>query len=105
MPNRSIPRGRANAGYTWPFSLRLAFPVLCVAAPALQLLERYGLLHWGVEEDSVLLCLLLGGLVLLITLLIWSFINVRRQKVRAILGVLICAYCLWQAIQNGKIIY
>ena len=83
----------------------IAFLVLCVAAPALLLLERYGLLHWDVEADLVLSDLLLSGLVLSVTLFIWSLFSVRRHKVRAIMGGLICAYCLWQAFQNGKIIF
>jgi hypothetical protein len=82
-----------------------AFILLCVAAVAVQLLERYGLLHWGVERDLVLSGLLLGGLALLITLFIWSLISVRRYKLRAVFGVLVCAYCLWHVFQNGQIIY
>lgn len=85
--------------------LPIAFMVLCVAAPALQLLERYGLLHWGIDKDLVISGLLLGSLVLLVTLFVWSLFSVRLYKVRAILGVSICACCLWQAFQNGKIIY
>ena len=83
----------------------LAFTALCVAAIALQLLERYGLVHWGVEKDAVLSGLLLAGLALLVTLFVWSLISVRRHKLRSISGALVCAYCLWQAFQNGQIIY
>jgi uncharacterized BrkB/YihY/UPF0761 family membrane protein len=82
-----------------------AFIALCVAAPVVQLLERYGLLHWGVEEDLVLSGLLLAGLALIGSLFIWSLISVRHHKLRAIFGALVCAYCLWQVFQNGQIIY
>jgi uncharacterized BrkB/YihY/UPF0761 family membrane protein len=79
-----------------------AFIALCIAAPALQLLEHYGLYHW---EDGVVAGLLIAALVLLLTLFVWSVFSVRRHRVRAVAGALICAYCLWQAFQNGKIIY
>ena len=80
-----------------------AFILLCVAAPASQLLERYGLLHWGVERDLVLSGLLLAGLAILVALFIWSLISIRRHKLRAVFGGLVCAYCLWQFFQNGQI--
>ncbi len=79
-----------------------AFIALCIAAPAVQLLERYGLFHW---EDGVVASLLLTGLLLMLVLLGWSVLSVRHHPVRAVAGSLICAYCLWQTFQNGKIIY
>jgi hypothetical protein len=79
-----------------------AFIALCIAAPAVQLLERYGLFHW---QDGIVSGLLLAGIVLLIVLFGWSILGVRHHRVRAVAGSLICAYCLWQAFQNGKIIY
>ena len=79
-----------------------AFIMLCVAAPAAQLLERYGLFHWG---DEVVSSLLLTGLFLLMVLFVWSLLSVRHHRVRAVFGSLVCGYCLWQAFQNGKIIY
>jgi uncharacterized BrkB/YihY/UPF0761 family membrane protein len=79
-----------------------AFIALCMAAPAFQLLERYGLFHW---EDHVVFPLLLTSLVLLVVLFGWSLLSVRHHRVRALGGSLVCAYCLWQAFQNGKIIY
>ena len=82
-----------------------AFIALCVTTVGLQLLDRYGLLHWGVEEDTLLLGLLLAGLVLMVTLFVWSLLSVRFNKLRSISGALVCAYCLWQSFQNGQIIY
>jgi hypothetical protein len=81
---------------------KFAFIALCIAAPAFQLLERYGLSHW---EDGVVSSLLVGGLVLLVVLFIWSLFSVRRYRVLAVVGGLDCAYCLWQSFQNAKIIY
>ena len=79
-----------------------AFVALCIAAPAVQLLERYGLSHW---QDGILSSLLIAGLVLLVVLFGWSVLSARHHRVRAVAGALICAYCLWQAFQNGKIVY
>jgi uncharacterized BrkB/YihY/UPF0761 family membrane protein len=83
----------------------VAFIALSAAAIALQLMERYGLMHWGVDRDTVLLFLLIFGLLFLVTLFVWSLVSVRQHKVRSVLGGLVCAYCLWQAFQNGNIIY
>jgi hypothetical protein len=79
-----------------------AFIALCIAAPAFQLLERYGLFHW---EDGVVSILLVGGLVLLVVLFLWSLFSVRRHRILAVVGGLDCAYCLWQSFQNAKILY
>jgi hypothetical protein len=79
-----------------------AFVTLCIAAPAVQLLERYGLFHW---KNDVVFPLLLIGLFLLVVLFGWPILNVSHHKIRAIAGSLICAYCLWQAFQNAKVIY
>ncbi len=80
----------------------LAFMVLCVVTPAVQLLERYGLSHW---QDAVVAGLILLGMVLMVMLLIWSIWNIRRNFLQAIAGSLVCSYCIWQSFQNGKIIY
>jgi hypothetical protein len=82
-----------------------AFILLCVAATAPQLLGCYGLLHWGAEKDAVLTGLLVAGLVLEVTLFVWSLGSVRHHKPRCIFGTLVCAYCLCQAFHNGKIIF
>ena len=79
-----------------------AFIVLCIAAPVFQLLERYGLFHW---EDLVVFPLLLTSLLLLAVLFGWSVLSIRRHRARALGGSLVCAYCVWQAFQNGKVIY
>jgi VIT1/CCC1 family predicted Fe2+/Mn2+ transporter len=80
----------------------LAFVALCIAAPLVQLLEFYGLSHW---KDGIVLSLLLIGFLLLLALFGWSVLSVRHHRIRAVVSSLICAYCLWQAFQNGKIIY
>jgi hypothetical protein len=79
-----------------------AFISLCIAAPAVQLLERYGLFHW---QDGVVSSLLLTGVFLFLALLVWSVLIARRHPIQAVVGALICAYCVLQAFQNGKIIY
>jgi hypothetical protein len=79
-----------------------AFVGLCIAAPAFQLLERYGLFHW---RDDVVFPLLLVSLFLLALLFGWSVLSVRHHRIRAVVGSLVCAFCLWQVFQNGQIIY
>jgi uncharacterized BrkB/YihY/UPF0761 family membrane protein len=78
------------------------FTALCIATPALQLLDLYGLYHW---QDDVVTSLLVSGYVLLITLFFWSLLSVRHHRVRAIIGALVCAYSLWQLFQNARILY
>ena len=80
----------------------LAFSALCLAAPAVQLLERYGLSHW---QDGVVFSLLLLGLLLLVVLFGWSVLSVRHHRFRAVAGSLVCAFCVWQSFQNGRIVY
>jgi uncharacterized BrkB/YihY/UPF0761 family membrane protein len=80
----------------------LVFIALCVAAPVVQLLERYGLSHW---EDGVVFTLLVVGLLLLVVLFGWSVLSVRHHRIRAVVGSLVCAFCIWQAFQNGRIVY
>ena len=77
--------------------------LLCVVAPATLLLERYGLLHWDVEEDLVVSGLMLSGFALFLALFVWSLFSVRHHKLRAVFGGVTSAYCLWQMIQNGQI--
>ena len=79
-----------------------AFIALCAAAPVVLLLERYGLSHW---EDGVVFTLLVVGLLLLVVLFGWSVLSVRHHRVRAVIGSLICAFCIWQVFQNGRIVY
>jgi hypothetical protein len=79
-----------------------AFIALCIASPAFWLLERYGLFHWG---ERIVSGLMLAGLILLAALFVWSLLSVRRHRVLAVVGGLDCAYCLWQAFENGRIIY
>src|SRR5258708_6949617 len=78
------------------------FVALCIAAPTVQLLEAYGLHHW---EDGAVFSLALTGLVLSLALLGWSIWSIRHHGVRAVAGSIVCAYCLWQVFQNGKLIY
>jgi hypothetical protein len=82
-----------------------AFGVLCIASVAEQLLERYGLLNWGVVQDGLLVVLMLGGLALMSVVFAWSLLSVRRYKIRSILGGLTCAFSLWMFFQNGKILF
>jgi hypothetical protein len=79
-----------------------AFITLCIAAPTVQLLEHYGLFHW---KDDVVFPLLLIGICLFLALFVWSIFIARHQPVRGVAGELICAYCIWQAFQNGKMLY
>ena len=81
---------------------KFPFIALCIAAPAVQLLELYGLYHW---EDGVVVRLLITGLFLMCALFAGSILSVRHHPVRAIAGALICAYCLWQSFQNAQILY
>jgi len=80
----------------------LAFVGLCAAAPGAQLLESYGHSHW---DRSVDFPVLVVGFVLLLVLFFWSIMGVTRHLTRAILGLLICAYCVWQSYQNGSITF
>jgi len=80
----------------------LVFTALCAAVLAVQYLGRYGLSHW---EDSVVFTLLIVGLLLLLVLFGWSVLSIRHHKFRAVFGSLVCAFCLWQLFQNGKIVY
>jgi hypothetical protein len=78
----------------------MAFIGLCAAAAGAQLLEGYGRPHW---DKSVDYPVLVAGFVLLLVLFIWSIIGITRHLTRAIVGLLICAYCVWQAYQNGNL--
>ena len=80
----------------------LAFIVLCIAAPGAQLLENYGHSHWDKNIDFPVLVL---GFVLLLVLFFWSIMGIGRHLIRAVAGLLICAYCVWQAHQNGTITF
>ena len=80
----------------------LAFIGLCAAAPGAQLLEGYGRPHWDSGVDYPVLVL---GFVLLLVLFFWSILGITRHLTRAIVGLLICAYCVWQAHQNGSITF
>jgi len=74
----------------------LAFIALSIAAPAVALLLLYATYHW--DESIVLSCLFIG-VSLWLALFGWSICSVRHHRVRAIAGSLVCAYCLWQALQ------
>jgi hypothetical protein len=80
----------------------IAFIVLCAAAAGAQLLKYYGHSHW---DNSVDFPVLVVGFVLLVVLFLWSIMGVTRHLTRAIVGLLICAYCVWQAYQNGSITF
>jgi hypothetical protein len=79
----------------------LIFIALCVAAPGAQLLERYGHSHWDKSFDYPVLVV---GFLLLLVLFFWSVMGIGRHLIRAIAGLLICIYCVWQAYQNGSIV-
>jgi len=72
-----------------------AFIALCVAAPAAALLLLYGTHNW--DESIVLSCLVIGCC-LWLALFGWSILSIRHHRVRAIVGLLDCAYCLWQVL-------
>ena len=72
-----------------------AFLALSIATPSAALLLSYGTHHW--DEALLLLCLIFG-VVLWLALLGWSVRSVRRHRARAVVGSLICAYCLWEVL-------
>jgi hypothetical protein len=72
------------------------FVALCVTAPVAAILLLYGSNHWA--ESVVLGCLFIGAC-LLLALLGYSLWNIRHHRVRAVVGSLVCAYCLWQLIE------
>jgi hypothetical protein len=78
----------------------LAFIVLCVAAPGAQLLEGYGRSHWDNSIDFPVLVL---GFALLLVLFLWSVIGMGRHLTRGVVGLLICAFCVWLAYENGTL--
>jgi hypothetical protein len=81
----------------------LAFILLCFAAYGVQVLDCYALSHIG--DAGIILSLDFLGLALLLVLLGWSVGRAFRHPYRAVAGVLICALCIMQFIQNKKIIW
>ena len=73
-----------------------AFAALSVAASVSPLFLLYGTYHW--EESAVLGCLFVASL-LCFALFSWSIVSVRHNRVRAVIGSFVCAYCLWQILQ------
>jgi hypothetical protein len=65
-------------------------------------LERYGHPHWDNSFDYPVLVV---GFLLLLVIFFWSILGIGRHLIRAIAGLLICAFCVWQAHQNGSIVF
>jgi hypothetical protein len=81
----------------------LIFTFLCVAAYGAQLVDCWALFNGGDAPAIVMLdfvCLALFG-----ALAGWSIVSIRGHWVRAVAGVLVCAACVWQHIENSKIIW
>jgi hypothetical protein len=72
------------------------FIMLSIAAPSTALLLLYATYHW---DESVVLGNFFVGVGLWVILLGWSICSVRRHKIRAIIGSLVCTYCLWQMLE------
>jgi len=73
----------------------LNFSVLSLAAPVAALLLLYSAYNW--DESVVLSCLFIAGC-LWLSLFSWSIWSIRHHRIRAIFGLLDCAYCLWQIL-------
>jgi hypothetical protein len=81
----------------------LTFTFLCVAAYGAQIADCCALNKVG--DAAVILMLDLVCLALFVGLAGWSLVSIRRHWIRAAAGVLVCAACVWQHIQNTKIIW
>ncbi len=81
----------------------LAFTALCFAAYGVQLLDCYALLHIG--DARIIVSLDFIGLAVFLALLGWSLGGVIHYRFRAVIGLLVCALCVWQFIANRTIIW
>jgi hypothetical protein len=75
--------------------LPFAFVALGSATPVVAILLLYGTYNW--DQSIVLSCLLIEGC-LWMALFGWSIWSIRRYRVRAIVGLVDCAYCFWQVL-------
>jgi hypothetical protein len=73
----------------------IAFIILGIALPVVALSLFYGTYNWN--ESIVLSCLFIG-VCLWLALFGWSIWSIRRHRIRAIVGLLDCAYCFWQLL-------
>ena len=81
----------------------LAFALLCVAAYGAQIADNVALNSIG--NAGVIIGLDVIWFVLLLSLAIWTLVSFWRHWIRASAGVLVCVLCIYQHIQNTKIVW
>jgi hypothetical protein len=81
----------------------LAFALLCVAAYGAQIVDCVALNRIG--DAGIIIGLDVIWFVLLLALAGWSLVSIWHHWIRASAGVLVCVLCIYQHIQNTKIIW
>jgi hypothetical protein len=81
----------------------LIFASLCVAAYGAQIVDCVALNRIG--DAGIIVMLDVVWFVLLLALAVWSLTTFWRHWIRAAVGVLVCALCYYQHIQNTKIVW
>jgi hypothetical protein len=81
----------------------ITFALLCITACGAQIVDCIALNRIG--DAGIIIGLDVIWFTLLLVLAGWSLASIWRHWIRAVVGVLVCILCIWQHIQNTKIIW
>ena len=81
----------------------LLFATVCFMACGAQLVDCIALNTVG--DPLVIVGLDFIWVALLLALIIWSLASVWRHWIQALTGAAVCILCVWQHIQNTKIMW
>jgi hypothetical protein len=81
----------------------LVFALLCVAAYGAQIVDCIALNRIG--DAGIIIILDVIWFSLLLALAGWTLVSIWRHRIQAMAGVLVCVLCIYQHIQNAKILW